>query len=80
MGESFVKQKSILDLDLAIAQNFRLQGEDRLYISSRYKLRGGDIVWHPSRVGVDGSMRPGFTFPPHQLLDMSDCLRRQKGV
>jgi len=32
------------------------------------------------RVRVDGRMCTGFTFPPHQLLYMSDCLRREKGV
>jgi len=42
IGEKFVKHKIILDLDVVIPQGFRLESEDHLFISSEYRLAGGD--------------------------------------
>ena len=56
IGPNFVKQKFILDLAEAVAQGFKLQDEDHLFVNSAYQLTGGDkqitISGHAKKTGL----------------------------
>ena len=75
MGENFVKQKSILDLDVEIGRGFRLQDEDRLHISSRFELGGGD-----KEITISGHSKQTGPFLLPTNLSLADVLFQYTGL
>ena len=75
VGPNFVKQKQTLALDRAMAQGFQLQPGDRLIISSKYQLAGGD-----KQITLSGHVKQPGPYTLAEGLSLYDVLFTYAGL
>lgn len=69
LGPELTREKIVLNLEEAAAKEFRLQGEDHLFVSSKYQMRGGE-----KQIVLEGYVKNPGTYKLQENLTLSDVL------